>query len=214
MSLKQVFNDHTEKFSGKWEHYFDVYDRHLARYIGQEFTLLEVGVSNGGSLQIWKKYFGNKVKIVGIDIDPRTMYTEDQITTYCGNQSDPKFIQSVIQQIGQPDVVIDDGSHDQIDVLNTFGILYRHVKNNGVYVIEDLHTAYNGQYNGGITSPFNFLTIASRFVHDVNSTWITEPYTRTLPDLKSVCFYDSMMVLEKEPVVKKNPVYAGTQKVV
>lgn len=213
IKLKDVFDNHTDKFSGKWTHYFDVYDRYLQRYIGQEFTLLEVGVSNGGSLQMWKKYFGDKVRIVGIDIDPRTMYTESQIETHLGSQTDSAFLQSVLETTGRPDVVIDDGSHVQSDVLKTFGMLYQAVKDDGVYIIEDLHTAYWQEYEGGINSPFNFVTIASRFTHDVNLTWMQQPYTPSLPNLKSMSFYDSMMVFEKEETKKKEPCYAGVNKI-
>jgi 23S rRNA U2552 (ribose-2'-O)-methylase RlmE/FtsJ len=213
MNLKTVFDNHTDKFCIKWSHYFDIYDRYLQRFIGQDLTLIEIGVSNGGSLQLWKKYFGDKVRVIGIDNDLRTMYDESQIETYYGNQSDTNFLDGLIKKIGHPDIVIDDGSHDQIDILNSFGFLWPRLKNNGVYLIEDLHTAYSSNHNGGITSPFNFVTIASRFVHDVNISWISEVYTPTLRDLKSISFYDSMLVLEKEHLVKKEPLNAGIIKI-
>ncbi len=213
MELKTVFDNHTDKFSGKWKHYFDVYDRYLQRFIGKEFTLLEIGVSNGGSLQIWKKYFGDKVKIVGIDIDPKTMYTEPQIQTFCGSQSDPKFLDSVLRQVGVPDVIIDDGSHIQQDVIASFNFLFPILSNNGVYIIEDTHTAYWHEWQGGITSPLNFVSIAGRFVHDVNLQHIEEPYTPVAKDLKSISFYDSMVIMEKQLLTKKEPCYAGVNKI-
>lgn len=212
MKLQTVFENHTDKFSGKWKHYFDIYDRYLQRFVGQEFTLLEIGVSQGGSLQIWKKYFGDKVKIVGIDIDPNSMYSESQIQTFCGDQSDPKFLDSVLQQVGLPDVIIDDGSHIQQHVMATFSMLYPILKENGVYVIEDTHTAYWRDWSGGIQSPFNFVSIASKMVHDVNLQHIKEPYTPVMPDLKSISFYDSMIILEKEKMVKKEPCFAGVNR--
>ncbi len=213
MKLQTIFEQHNDKFTGKWKHYFDVYERYLERFVGQEFTLLEIGTSNGGSLQVWKKYFGDNVRIVGVDIDPRTLYEEPQIETYCGNQSDGNFWMNVLNRIGQPDVIIDDGSHDQLDVLNSFSILFPQLKNNGVYVIEDIHTAYNNQFSGGITSPLNFVSIAGRFVHDVNLVWMNEPYAPVVKDLKSVSFYDSMVVMEKETTYKKEPCYSGIHKV-
>ena len=209
MRLQDVFNSHTGKFSGKWKHYFDVYDRYLQKYIGTEFTLLEIGVSQGGSLQIWKKYFGPKVKIVGVDIDPNSMYSESQIQTFCGNQSDPTFFESVLKQVGTPTVIVDDGSHDQLDVLNSINILWPRLALNGVYIIEDTHTSYWNEWKGGITSPLNFVTISSRFVHDVNLQHIKEPYTPVLANLRSISYYDSMIVLEKELENKKEPCYAG-----
>lgn len=212
MNLKTIFDNHTGKFSGKWGHYFDVYDRYLSRFIGKEFTLLEIGVSQGGSLQIWKKYFGDKVKIVGIDIDPQTMYSEPQIQTFCGSQGDPAFLQKVIQQIGRPDVIIDDGSHVQQDVLNSVSLLYPQLNEGGVYVIEDTHTAYWSDWQGGINSPLNCVSVISRTAHDVSLQHIKEPHAPVLLDLKSLSFYDSMIVLEKEKHTKKQPCYAGVSR--
>lgn len=213
MNLQTIFEQHNDRFSGKWKHYFEVYDRYLSKYIGKDVTLLEIGTSNGGSLQVWKKFLGPKAKIIGLDIDPRTSFTEDQIETYIGNQADPNFLTNVLNRIGRPDIIIDDGSHDQMDVMNSFSILFQHLKDDGVYIIEDLHTAYMQNYHGGITSPLNFVSIASRFVHDVNLQWISEPYTPVTQNLKSMSFYDSMLVLEKEPAYKKEPAYAGSKKI-
>lgn len=213
MNLQTIFDQHDDRFSGKWKHYVEVYQRHLEKYVNQEVTLLEIGTSSGGSLQIWKKFLGPKAKIVGIDIDPRSVFTEDQIETYIGSQADPNFLMNVLNRIGPPDIVIDDGSHDQMDVMNTFSILFEHVKNNGIYVIEDLHTAYQQDYHGGITSPLNFVSIASRFVHDVNLSWINQPYQPVVSNLKSMCFYDSMLVMEKAEPYKKEPYYVGTKKI-
>lgn len=213
MNLKTIFDNHTDKFCGKWTHYFDAYERHLGRFVGQEFTLFEIGIANGGSLQIWKKYFGPKVRIVGIDIDPRTIYQEEQIQTFCGSQSDFNFLIDVVSKTGTPDVIIDDGSHDQLDVLNSYSILYPKLNNNGVYIVEDAHTAYSFNHSGGITSPINFITVASKFAHDVNLQWIGTPYTPSVSDLKSISFYDSMVVLEKQQQEKREPCYVGNVKI-
>lgn len=214
MNLKTIFDNHIGKSSGKWKHYFDIYDRYLQKYIGQEFTLLEIGVSNGGSLQIWKKYFGDKVRIVGLDIDPRTMYSESQIETYCGSQSDPEFLKNIISKIGRPEVIIDDGSHIQQDVLVSLNMLFSELSDNGIYFIEDTHTAYWYQWQGGINSPFNVVSHLSRFAHDVNLQHMREPYTPGLGGVKSLSFYDSMIVIEKEvPIVMKEPCSAGAEKV-
>ena len=214
MNLKQVFDNQTDKFTRKWEHYFEVYDRYLQRFVGKEFTLLEIGISNGGSLQMWKKYFGDKVKIAGIDIEPVTMFTESQIKTFCGKQADPNFLNKVLQEIGNPDVIIDDGSHDQSDVLTSMSMLFPILNENGVYIVEDTHTAYWQAWQGGINSPMNSVSVISRCAHDVNLQHIKEPYTPALLDLKSLSFYDSMIVLEKEKHTTRKPVEAGVNRVI
>lgn len=193
MKLSEVFNNHTGRHCGKWSHYFDVYDRYLQEYIGREFTILEIGVAHGGSLQIWKQYFGDKVKVVGLDISPVCMFQEEQIQTFCGSQSDTQFLQSVIDQIGIPDIVIDDGSHQPFDVLTTFNFLFPKMTR-GLYVVEDTHVAY---WDGNQ----NYVTSFASLVHNV---------TGTNTDLKSISFYDSMVILEKEPNIKKEIVTIGT----
>jgi cephalosporin hydroxylase len=210
MKLSNVFYEHTGRNSGKWKHYFDYYDRHLERFIGKQFTLLEIGTCYGGSLQIWKKYFGPNVKIIGIDIDPRTKFEESQIYTEVGSQSDPEFLATILNRYGTPDVIIDDGSHIQNDVMSSFINLYPRLNDGGVYVIEDTHTSLWSGYNGGIKNPNNFVEIASRFAMDVNREFAEEHYVTSIPDLKEICFYNSMIFIEKQKTLKAEPCYVGT----
>ena len=210
MKLSNVFYEHTGRNSGKWKHYFDYYDRHLGRFIGKQFTLLEIGTCYGGSLQICKKYFGPNVKIIGIDIDPRTKFEEPQIYTEVGSQSDPEFLATILNRYGTPDVIIDDGSHIQNDVMSSFINLYPRLNDGGVYVIEDTHTSLWSGYNGGIKNPNNFVEIASRFAMDVNREFAEEHYVTSIPDLKEICFYNSMIFIEKQKTLKAEPCYVGT----
>lgn len=209
MKLSEVFFSHTGRFSYKWRHYFDYYDRHLGRFVGKKFNLLEIGTCCGGSLQIWKKYFGSDVKIVGIDILPETKFEESQIYTEIGSQDDPEFLAKICEKYGPFDVIIDDGSHMQQDILASFAFLYPRLNDGGVYVIEDTHACLWGEYNGGIKNPHNFIEIASRFAMDVNREFAREPYVESIPYLKEICFYNSMIFLEKENTLKADPVSVG-----
>ena len=208
MTLKELYDTHDGRESGKWEHYFEVYERYMERFKGKDVLLLELGICHGGSLQIWKKYLGSNAKIVVIDIYSRTLYEEPQIQTFCGNQSDPNFLQETLKKIGKPDIIIDDGSHMTMDVLNSFNILFPQLKNNGVYIIEDTHTSYWHNFGGGINSPLNAITVLSRYTHDVNHTHIKEPFTPYSREFKSMSFYDSMIVIEKQLNVAKQPYFS------
>src|SRR2546423_1377401 len=53
----------------KWMHYFDIYHRHFKKFIGRDVNVLEIGIYSGGSLQMWKEYFGEKAHIYGVDIE-------------------------------------------------------------------------------------------------------------------------------------------------
>ncbi len=211
MTLEQIFKAHKGRQSTKWQHYFEYYDRHLNCFRNTPVVVLEIGIEQGGSLQIWKEYFGSESKIVGIDKDPRTMYSEPQISTELGDQRDTEFLMHVIDKHGRPDVVIDDGSHDQLDIWDTLLTLYPSLNDGGVYVVEDLHTAYWQSHKGGITSPFNFVTIASRFTHDVNKWFIREPFTASLPDLNEISFYNSIVFLKKERSPRPEMVFTGSK---
>lgn len=196
--IENIFKHHQLKKSSKWYHYFDVYDRHLSKFKDEEITLLEIGVAEGGSLQIWKKYFSDKSRFFGIDIREDCKYEESQIEIFVGDQTDHNFLAKVIDKIGIPDIVIDDGSHVQSHILKTFDFLYPTLnENGGVYIIEDCHTAYWPRFEGGVNSHLNVVEIFSKRVHDVNSKWYNEPKTPKLKTLDSIHFYDSMIVLEK-----------------
>lgn len=196
--FKEIFENNLSRVSTKWQHYFDVYDRHLQKFIDKDPTILEIGVSGGGSLQIWKNYFGKNSKIVGIDINSYCFFREPQIEVYIGDQTDKNFLCDVLTKIGTPDIIIDDGSHKQTHILNTFEILYPKLSNNGgVYIIEDTHTAYWPEYEGGLSSCLNVVDIFSNQVHSVNTKWLDKNLTSKLSNLDSIHFYDSLIVLEK-----------------
>jgi len=130
----EVFQAHRGRQIDKWRHYFDIYERHFAKYVGQSVKVLEIGVDHGGSLQMWKEYFGPKAEIVGVDINPACQeYAEDQITIWIDDQCNVRIKDYF-------DIVIDDGSH----VSAHQSITYRHLwpETRGVYLIEDCHNGY------------------------------------------------------------------------
>jgi 23S rRNA U2552 (ribose-2'-O)-methylase RlmE/FtsJ len=87
--LEQYFRQNNDRLIYKWIHYFDIYERHFARFRNKEMTILEIGVSQGGSLQMWKNYFGPKAKIYGIDVNPKCKDLEEEnIKIFIGSQSD------------------------------------------------------------------------------------------------------------------------------
>ena len=203
-SLQSLFENHTGRSVCKWVHYIEHYERHFARFVGKPVNILEIGVENGGSLQLWKRYFGQEATIVGVDIDKNRYFTEDQITVEIGDQTDLVFLKKIIDSYGSFDIIIDDGSHKQKDIKKTFEFLYHHLAYNGVYVIEDLHCAYFSSFQGGVAASNNFVQHLSKFVDDINFRYIREFfYNRKLVGLKSLCFYDSMAFIEKEPDIDR-----------
>lgn len=68
-NLHEYFLNNSENIIHKWIHYFDIYERHLCRFIEKSPVIMEIGVGGGGSLQMWKNYFGKGSKVIGLDID-------------------------------------------------------------------------------------------------------------------------------------------------
>src|SRR3954447_7656824 len=125
MSLWLDFLRNDQRLILKWKHYFPVYEQHFKRFINRDVTVIEIGVWQGGSLQMWKRYFGPHARIIGVDIDPNcSSMVEDQVDIRIGDQSDPKFLTEVVDEFGAPDIVLDDGSHMMSYIRASFSVLY------------------------------------------------------------------------------------------
>jgi 23S rRNA U2552 (ribose-2'-O)-methylase RlmE/FtsJ len=199
MTLFGDFLSHNHRRSHKWYHYFQIYERHFERFRNRHVTLFEIGIGEGGSLQQWKRYLGPFVRIVGIDIEPMCrQIEEEQIHVRIGSQDDVQFLASVVEEFGNPDIVIDDGSHLQSHVNASFGFLYPLVVKNGVYLVEDLHAAYWPDHGGGLRHEASFIEHAKDYVDEIHAEYTGGALSRTkLGDrTTSIHFYDSVVVLE------------------
>ena len=182
----------------KWNQYFPVYERPFERFVDRPVVMWEIGVGAGGSTQMWKRYFGPYAKIVGLDIDPASYFEEDQITILIGDQSNPDCLEKMWDQHGPPDIVLDDGSHQMAHIDATFDFAYPIMDRNGVYIIEDLHTAYWPEYGGGGGN--SFIERSKKFIDLLNADHWRDP-AGLQPDFTrytmSMHFYDSMVVFER-----------------
>ena len=146
MSIKNNGKEN-EFYTNKWAHHFDIYKENFSSYKNKKITILEIGVLNGGSLKMWQNYFSSDSLIVGIDIIPRCKkFEKDNIKIYIGDQTDIKFLSSVIKDIGKPDIIIDDGGHTSNQQIKSFDYLFQHLNNQGVYLVEDTHTSYHPNF--------------------------------------------------------------------
>src|SRR5262245_54320107 len=68
--LEEYFDSHTQGACiRKWRHYFEIYHRHFRKFVGQNVHVLEIGIYSGGSLEMWRSYFGPQARIYGVDIE-------------------------------------------------------------------------------------------------------------------------------------------------
>jgi 23S rRNA U2552 (ribose-2'-O)-methylase RlmE/FtsJ len=205
-TLQKYFIDNDQNCIHKWMHYFDIYDRHFSRYRNTDVCILEIGVSHGGSLQMWKHYFGEKVKIFGVDINPDCKKLEDEnIHIFIGDQSDRAFLRSVVEKIPRIDILIDDGGHTMEQQICTFEELFEYVDPYGIYLCEDLHTSYWGKYGGGYLQKGSFIEYSKDFIDEINAWFSRESELKVTDFTRSVSgvhFYTSVLVIEKAPQVK------------
>lgn len=124
----------------KWRHYFDIYERHFGGFVGTDVRILEIGVFSGGSLEMWQDYFGPKAKIYGVDIQKACKaYNRDGVEIFIGDQGDRGFWRQFKKKVPALDLVVDDGSHEELDQILTLEELLPHLRPGGVYLCEDLH---------------------------------------------------------------------------
>jgi hypothetical protein len=128
----------------KWLHYFDVYHRHLQRFRGRRLNVLEIGIYSGGSLAMWREYFGPGATIYGVDIEPACKaYENDWTRVFIGDQGDRKFWRLFKAQAPAMDVIIDDAGHEPNQQIISLEELLPSMKEGGVYICEDIHGTRN-----------------------------------------------------------------------
>jgi hypothetical protein len=124
----------------KWLHYFDVYHRHLQRFRGKELNILEIGIYSGGSLAMWRDYFGPGTSIYGVDIEPACKaYANAWTHIFIGDQGDRQFWRAFNAQTPAMDVVIDDGGHKPNQQVVSLEELLPVMNDGAVYICEDIH---------------------------------------------------------------------------
>jgi FtsJ-like methyltransferase len=203
--LLSYFENNKKRRIFKWMHYFEIYDRYFSKYRGTDVHILEIGVCNGGSLQMWKEYFGPKARIFGVDLNPLCkQFEEDQVSIFIGDQADKAFMARLKREMPRLDIVLDDGGHTMEQQINTFEALYPHLAANGIYLCEDTHTSYWKRYGGGYQHPGSFIEYSKNFVDALHAWHFENMGKKDVSEFTkstfSVHFYDSIVVLEKRPI--------------
>ena len=206
-ALLQDFISNGGRAVHKWVDYFEVYDRCLSRYRGQPITFVEIGVQNGGSAQMWRRYFGPQARIIGIDVDPSCRALESEgFEIWIGDQADPQFWRGFCEKVPAVDVVVDDGGHTMTQQLTAFNCLFPIVAHGGAYLCEDTHSSYFPGHGGGLGRQGTFIEFVKQLIDSMHA-WYYAPLADLqgaymAQNLYSVGVYDSIVVLEKR---RKNP---------
>ena len=194
----------------KWgNHYYTPhYQRHFEYLREQPIRLLEIGIGGyarakdgGASLRMWKHFFPNG-QIVGLDIEDKSFVEEERIKVYQGDQSDPDLLRRIHEESGPFDVIIDDGSHRVWHVLPSFQTLFPLLKDDGIYVIEDIQSSYWPEWGGSedLNSTETSMGLCKRLADGLNyEEFVDEAYEPTYTDthVVGVHFYHNLVFVQK-----------------
>lgn len=198
--LHKYFLNNSHKRLHKWVHYFDIYEKHFARFRNCSPVILELGVMGGGSLEMWKDYFGLGANVIGVDINPECkMHEAEGIEIFIGSQDDPDLINKIFTKYPRIDIVLDDGSHIMKHMISSFNLIYDRVQQNGVYAVEDTHTCYWSEFDGGYKRDGTFIEHVKNKIDELNAV-----HTRNALAISNftkstdcIAVYDSVIVFEK-----------------
>ena len=170
-NLEKLFNQ-SKHFSTKWKKYFHIYEKIFKKYRNKKIIFVEIGIFQGGSLEIWKSYFGKKSKIIGIDLNPKCkkfINKKKNIDVFIGDQSEPIFWKNFFKKVGNVDIILDDGGHTNkqqiLTVLNTI----KNINNGGKLIVEDTHTSYLPIF--GNPNRFSFINFTKQIIDQINYTF-------------------------------------------
>jgi cephalosporin hydroxylase len=213
-TLLQWFENNNEgNCVHKWMHYLEIYDNFFKKYKNRPIVVLEIGVYQGGSLNMWRNYFGEEALLYAIDIKEECkQFESDNTKIFIGSQEDRTFLKYVKSQIPKIDILIDDGGHTMTQQIVSFEELYEHVKDDGIYICEDLHTSYWSDYGGGLRHPNSFIEYSKQLIDRLNA-WHSRQENFKIDHLTQSMFalhyYDSMLVIEKRKMLPPNVRMSG-----
>ena len=120
-----------------------------------------------------------------------------------GDQSDINILKKIVKKYKYFDIIIDDGSHLSKHIIKSFKYLFASLKNNSLYIIEDLQTSYMPRYGGSrinlkkrSTSLNFFKSLTDSINYEIND----KPFfKKTKFDglIKYVHFYQNVVVIKK-----------------
>ena len=198
----------------KWEHYLEIYHQHFQRFRGREVHVLEIGIYSGGSLEMWRDYFGPACQVYGVDIEEACQIYEGKGTRiFIGDQGDRGFWQQFRAQVPRVDILIDDGCHLPEQQIVTLEEMLPHLQPGGVYLCEDLLGLPLNPfvaYLNGLTAQLNAFDFELLKDCAQGLVWPTIPWQA---DIKAVHFYPNVSVIEKSvtPVSELSAPKKGTE---
>ena len=217
--LRALYAAHEGKVSDKWSIYLPVYEQVLAALVEASPSMLEIGVQNGGALEIWARCLPHARHIIGCDINPQCgnlSFEDPRISVVVGDASSEEAQAAIARLAPQLHFIVDDGSHTSHDIVRSFARYLPLLADGGIYVAEDLHCSYWQEFEGGLFHPASSMAFFKRLADVINHEHWGVPGTRadvlasfsrtygvsfdeqTLARIHSVEFINSMCVIRKK----------------
>ena len=197
LKLFQIYKN-LKNVSLKTDTYFQVYEDVFKKYIGKKITFVEVGVLHGGSLFMWREYFGKEARIIGIDLHPKAKELEKHgFEIYTGSQSDVNFWKNFFSEVGKIDILLDDGGHGNLQQIVTLSETIDNINDDGVILIEDIHTSYLKKF--GNPSKYSFVNYSKHLIDVINSRFPDTQLKKNNPfknKIYSISFHESIVTIK------------------
>ena len=207
------------RYSLKWDHYFEIYENIFNRFKNKKIIFVEIGVGDGGSLHMWRAFFGKKARIIGIELNPDAKKLEDDgFEIYIGDQSTKEFWYKFYKKIGKIDILLDDGGHRNLQQITSVVESIKNIKNGGMILVEDTCSSYMKKMGFGNPSKYSFINFCNLLVENIHRrNPLVEKKENIFSDkIHSITFYESLTQINVLKKIKKsifvtsrskNPVY-------
>jgi hypothetical protein len=217
--LRDLYASHSGKVSDKWTAYLPVYERLLASLAGTSPSMLEIGIQNGGALEIWARSLPDARHVIGCDINPQCgqlEFEDTRISVVIGDANSDETQAAIAALAPRLNFIVDDGSHTSHDIIHSFVRYFPCLIDGGIFVAEDLHCSYWEDFEGGLFHPASSMAFFKRLADVINHEHWGVPCARAdalsffartygvifdeqaLAHIHSVEFINSMCVIHKQ----------------
>lgn len=130
-------------------HYEQLFSPTLFHIANRKGAMVEIGVGGLNSMKMWREVLPH-LWYYGVD-DQEIKTEEANCTILKADQSNKNQLEKAISHVKEPIwLIIDDGSHIPEHQVITFNTLFPFLKEDGVYIIEDIETSYWCRGNMGV----------------------------------------------------------------
>ncbi|MGG2043153.1 class I SAM-dependent methyltransferase [Burkholderia gladioli] len=220
INLSSLYSAHSGKISDKWSSYLPIYEEWFTPIRNHPIDFLEIGVQNGGSLEIWCKYFHAARKIIGCDVNEacrQLHYDDPRVQLLIGDANSLEIAEKIKTISNGYAAIIDDGSHRSGDIIQSFARYFPMLSDGGIYIAEDLHCSYWPDFEGGLFEKHSSIEFLKSLIDILNfDHWGATVESRdilsffakrygvdfdeeSLKSIHSISMYNSICVIKKQP---------------